>query len=95
MLKESKKQTLQDFEVLFVNDGSTDGSLKIIEVFSKRNSNPFEVFNKQNGGQSSARNLAFPYIQGAYTMVLDRDDYIDEKYLEILHANAKENIMIW
>ena len=65
-LRSLEKQTFQDFEVLFVNDGSTDGSLRIIENFSKKNPERFRVFNKQNGGQSSARNLALPYIKGGH-----------------------------
>lgn len=90
-LRSLEKQTFQDFEVLFVNDGSTDGSLRTIENFSKKNPERFRVFNKQNGGQSSARNLALPYIQGEYTTFLDSDDYYDNKYLEILYTKAKEN----
>lgn len=90
-LKSLERQTFQKFEILFVNDGSTDGSLEIIETFSKTNPERFRIFNKENGGQSSARNLALPYIQGEYTTFLDSDDYYDEKYLEVLYSTAKKN----
>lgn len=85
------KQSYQNFEVIFVNDGSTDNSLKILEEYAKIDKKRFRIFNKKNGGQSSARNMALPYIQGEYTTFLDSDDYYDVKYLETLYHTAKEN----
>lgn len=90
-LESLEKQTFQNFEVLFVNDGSTDRSLEVIEAFKKKQPERFKVFNKENGGQSSARNLALPYVQGEYITFLDSDDYYDEKYLETLYTVAKKN----
>lgn len=90
-LKSLENQSFQDFEVVFVNDGSTDRSLSILEAFAQKDEKRFRIFSKENGGQSSARNLALPLVEGEYTTFLDSDDYLDEKYLEILYRAAKEN----
>lgn len=86
-----RRQSFQDFEVLLVNDGSTDGSQKIIEKYVSEYPEKYYLFNKENGGQSSARNLALSYVKGEYTTFLDSDDYYDEKYLETLYFAAKKN----
>lgn len=90
-LESLEKQSFQDFEVLFVNDGSTDGSLAMIEDFSQKDKSRFRVLSKENGGQSSARNMALPLVEGEYTTFLDSDDYLDENYLETLYTTAKQN----
>ena len=90
-LKSLKEQTFQNFEVIFVNDGSTDNSQQILEEFAQANLERFHIFTKENGGQSSARNMALPYIKGEYATFLDSDDYYDKKYLEILYYTAKKN----
>lgn len=84
-------QSYQNFEVIFVNDGSTDKSLQMLQEFIKRDPEKFRVFSKKNGGQSSARNLALSHIRGEYTTFLDSDDYYDDDYLEILYIAAKKN----
>ncbi len=83
-------QTFRDFEVVFVNDGSTDGSLQLIEDYVKDKEN-CKVYSKENGGQSSARNLALTKISGEYIIFLDCDDYLDNDYLEVLYSTAKKN----
>lgn len=90
-LESLKKQSYQNFEVIFVNDGSTDSSQLILEEYKKINPQKVQLFTKENGGQSSARNLALLHVRGEYTTFLDSDDYYDEKYLEILYTTAKEN----
>lgn len=85
------EQTYQNFEVIFVNDGSTDNSQNILEEFSRADVERFRIFTKENGGQSSARNLALQYVRGEYITFLDSDDYYDKKYLETLYWVAKEN----
>lgn len=90
-LNSLEEQTFQNFEVLFINDGSTDGSLQILERFLQKNTERVKIFNKNNGGQSTARNLALPFAQGEYITFLDSDDYYDRKYLEVLYTTAKTN----
>ena len=68
-------QQMRDFEVLVVNDGSRDNSLVICEEYAERDSR-VRVFDKPNGGVSSARNLALDNAQGEYVMFVDADDWV-------------------
>lgn len=54
-------QSIDDLEVILVNDGSTDSSEKIIDKYVYSYSNIFKKINKKNGGQGSARNLGISY----------------------------------
>lgn len=56
-------QTLQDIEIIFVDDGSTDGSKKIIEKYLNLDRERIKYLFKENGGLSSARNFGIPYAQ--------------------------------
>ena len=79
-------QTLKDIEIILVNDGSTDSSKNIINSYltDKR----VKLFNKENGGQASARNLGLKKATGDYIMFIDSDDYVElnmcEKMYEII-----------
>ncbi len=76
-IKSILQQEKADFEVILVNDGSTDGSEKICMAFSL---DPrVIVLQKENGGLSDARNYAHRYINGKYVLYLDADDYIESK----------------
>ena len=86
-------QTYQDFEVILVNDGSKDSSETIIDKYCSLYPGKFIKINKENGGLSSARNIAFPHVRGKYITFLDADDYYDKKYLELLVTKAEsENL---
>lgn len=82
-------QSLNDIEILAVNDGSTDGSLKILENYASKDSR-IVVLDKENGGLSDARNYAFPYIHGEYVGFIDSDDYVDPKMYEVMYNRAIE-----
>jgi glycosyltransferase involved in cell wall biosynthesis len=69
-------QEFQDFELILVDDGSTDDSLKIIRGLAKTDSR-LSVIHKKNGGASSARNVGLGKARGRYVMLLDADDDID------------------
>lgn len=84
-------QTFKNYEVIIVDDGSTDDSRQVIERYIKRFPSRFKMLNKENGGQSSARNMALPLVDGEYMTFLDSDDYYDRKYLEILYKAAKKH----
>lgn len=76
-------QTYENFELLLVDDGSTDASGKIIDELAKKDSRII-VFHKENGGSSSARNLAIENAKGEYLCFVDSDDYVSADYLESL-----------
>lgn len=87
------KQTYSDFELLLINDGSKDRSAEICDHYAKRD-NRIKVFNKANGGVSSARNLGLKNISGEYVTFIDSDDWIVEEYLEKLINNNEDADLI-
>lgn len=72
----------ENIQLILVNDGSTDNSLKICNDYKIKYSENIEVLSKNNGGVASARNLAIPYIKGKYVEFLDSDDFISNNALE-------------
>ena len=70
-------QTLENIEVILVNDGSTDNSGKIIDEYKVRDSRVIAI-HKENGGQSSARNIGLDIAKGKYIGFVDSDDWIDK-----------------
>ena len=81
-------QTFRDFEVLLVNDGSTDSSLEICRRYAQADSR-FQVLDKPNGGVSRARNYALDRARGAYLQFMDSDDWLAPNAMEVLvHAAA-------
>ena len=81
-------QTFNNFEVLMVNDGSTDGSGAICQDFAERDSR-FHYFEKENGGLSDARNYGLDRAKGYYITFLDSDDFLFENYLEKLYQASR------
>lgn len=81
-------QTLQDFEIIVVNDGSTDNSQKVIDELVCTYPEKIRSFQKENGGLSSARNYALDRAEGEYVIFLDSDDYLDSDYLEVHYKEA-------
>ena len=88
-------QTYPDFELLLVNDGSTDSSYEICKKWEKKDSR-IQVINKENGGVSSARNLGMELAKGDYLFFLDGDDWIREDCLEKLmfHMTPETDLVI-
>lgn len=70
-------QDISNFEVIVVNDGSTDRSIEIANKFLETHSN-LQIIHKENGGLSSARNFGMPYAKGKYIWFVDSDDWIEE-----------------
>ena len=87
-LKSLLNQTLQDIEIIIINDGSIDGSKQIIERYI--NNKKIKYFEKQNGGLSSARNLGLKNASGEYVAFLDSDDYVENKMYEEMYIKAKK-----
>lgn len=67
-------QTLQDIEIILVNDGSKDRSVNIVKKFQRNYPEKIVYLEKENGGLSDARNYAIPYAKGEYIAFLDSDD---------------------
>lgn len=85
------KQTFSDYEVIVVNDGSTDSSLSIIQSYTDKYDN-FHLINQQNQGVVSARNNAIKQAQGIYIYPLDADDKIAPTCLEVLFNIIKQGL---
>ena len=77
------KQTYQNFEVILVNDGSTDKSPMLCEDYANRYEN-IHVFHKENGGLSDARNFGVSKANSDWIFFLDPDDYLEEYTLELI-----------
>ena len=83
-----KLQTFTDYEVLLVDDGSTDKSSCICKQYAEIDTR-FKYFHKQNGGVASAREHGLLHATGKYVIHVDSDDWIEPKMLETLYNEAE------
>ncbi|WP_296860750.1 glycosyltransferase [uncultured Methanobrevibacter sp.] len=79
-------QTLDDFEFIIVNDGSTDNTLDIIKSYDDKR---IKLINQDNIGLGASRNKAMAEASGEYVVFLDGDDWFSEDALEIAYGEAK------
>ena len=84
-------QTMQDIEILAINDGSTDNSLNILDELSFRYKGKLKIFDKENGGAGSARNIGLENATGEFIKFVDADDYLSVDILEKMYTIAKEH----
>ncbi|NLC26108.1 MAG: glycosyltransferase [Fastidiosipila sp.] len=82
------KQTFSDYEVLLINDGSTDSSLEICEKYEKLDER-FKIFSRENAGPSAARNLGIDRASGEFIYFVDADDHIEHTAIEKMYDEAK------
>lgn len=89
-LKTVIAQTYKNIEIILVNDGSTDGSLKICEEYKFADTR-IKIINKENGGLSDARNVGIKNSAGEYITFIDSDDKVEFDYVEYLYNLIKNN----
>lgn len=88
------RQEYTDYEIILVDDGSTDSSGSICDKLADKNNNIF-AYHKENGGLSDARNYGMDRAKGNYILFIDSDDWVDEKLLISLHNHLnKSNVDI-
>ena len=88
-VKSLDSQTYKNFEAIFVDDGSTDGTLALLNTLCAGKEN-YKVFSKENGGVSSARNFGIAHANGEFIQFLDSDDMLAPNHLEVLIENIKD-----
>lgn len=76
-------QTFSDWETVCVNDGSTDGSLSVLEEYEKKD-HRLRIISQPNGGLSAARNTGLAAAQGDYVVFVDSDDWVEPSMLSRL-----------
>ena len=83
-------QTIDDMEIIIVNDGSKDKSKEKINKYLQKYKEKIKYLEKENGGLSSARNFGIPHATGEYIAFLDSDDYVEPKMYEEMYNLAKK-----
>lgn len=87
-----QKLKSNEFEIIVVNDGSTDNSLEVINNYAKKHSEyNIEIIDKENGGVSVARNVALKITKGKYIYFVDSDDYIASDTLKAIIESLEKN----
>lgn len=84
------KQTFSDFEILIVNDGSTDDTSDLLAYYMKQDKR-IRIIEKSNGGIASARNVGVTNAAGEYIAFIDADDWMEETTLEELYTAVIQN----
>ncbi len=82
-------QNFSSFEILLINDGSTDKSKDICQTLKKADSR-ISFFDRENGGAAKARNFGIDNAKGEYFCFVDSDDYLSDGALEFMYSKAKE-----
>lgn len=83
------KQTYTNWELILVDDGSTDNSLKKMEKYKKLDDRIF-IYHQENSGPGSARNHGISKSTGDYISFVDSDDYIEKDYLSLINQKIKQ-----
>lgn len=84
-------QTLEELEIILIDDGSTDTSSQIMKEFNIKYHDRVNVYTKENGGQATARNMGIQKSNGKYVGFVDSDDYVDTKMYETMFKIAEQN----
>lgn len=89
-------QTYTNTEIILVDDGSTDNSGKIAEIY-KMQDKRVKVIHKRNGGLSDARNVGMKFAKGKYICFIDSDDYVEKTMLNdvLKYDKLNKDVLIW
>ena len=93
-LESAINQTLQDIEIICVNDGSKDNSLEILKEYAAKDSR-VKVINKDNAGYGHTMNIGMDMAKGEFIAILESDDFVDLHMYEDLYKIAKKNELDW
>lgn len=93
LLKDLVQQTYTQIEIILIDDGSTDKSLEICNIF-KQKDDRIRVLSKENEGVSIARNKGVELATGDYITFLDSDDTLDINYIKELVENIEDNSLV-
>jgi len=86
-------QSYNDYEVICINDGSTDGSMAVLKEYAEKYPK-VSVIDQENKGLSAARNAGINAATGEYVFLLDSDDYLEPDSLDILAKNITDEDII-
>lgn len=93
-LKSILGQTLQEIEVICINDGSTDNSLEIMKEYARLDSR-VKILNKENTGYGASMNQGIKMSSGEYIGIVEPDDYVDPEMYEDLYREADGSELDW
>ena len=83
-------QTFQEFEIICIDDGSTDNSFSVLQEYAQKDKR-FKIFRQENQGSGIARNYGINTAKGKYLVFVDPDDWVVQDYLEQLYDAFKES----
>lgn len=83
-------QSLNEIEIICINDGSTDNTLNILNKYAFKD-NRIKIITTENNGPEHARNLAMKEVKGEYVLFVDADDYIELDSCKLLYSRAKSD----
>lgn len=86
-------QTYSDWELLLVDDGSTDNSFSILKEYEKEDKR-ITAIHQKNAGAGAARNRGLSAVSGEYVVFVDADDYIEKNYFELLSCKKEDIVFI-
>lgn len=89
-IKSILEQTLKDIEIIVIDDGSTDGSLKLLSQIATQDDR-IQVFSKKNEGPSEARNMGIEIAKGQYIYFMDSDDLLERDALWTCYERCEKN----
>ena len=80
-------QTYKNYEIILINDGSTDNSLEILKKYESNSK--VKIITQKNHGLSYTRNVGISHATGDYVILLDSDDFLEKDLFKVLNLNIK------